>query len=86
MTNESLARVIITILQSGVHTDQSLVTTIGGVWSKDQCSVYLQVQDSVTTYSLWCVLSTSMTFPCAMKTVRESPDLPFPIKVDKSRD
>ena len=83
MTNESLARVIITILQSGVHTDQSLVTTIGGVWSKDQCcsSVYLQVQDSVTTYSLCCVLSTSMTFPCAMKTVRESPDPPFPVLV-----
>ena len=32
-------------------------------------------------YSLWCVLSTSMTFPCAMKTVRESPDPPFPVLV-----
>ena len=35
---------------------------------------YLEVQDSVTTYNLWCVLSTSMTFPCAMKTVQQWPD------------
>ena len=68
------AGVIITFLLCRVHTDQSMVTTI---WSKDQCSVYHEVQDLVTTCSLWCVLSSSMTF----QSVPEWPDPPFPVLV-----
>ena len=65
-TNESSARVIVTFQLPRVHRDQS-----HGHQGLDQCSVYHKVQDLVTTCSLWCVLSNSMAFHCAKKTLQE---------------
>ena len=47
MTNESTARVIITSTQ--FTQIKAWSPQCGGVWSRDQCSVYHKVQDFVTT-------------------------------------
>ena len=74
MTNENTARVIITFLQSRVHTDQSMVTTM---WRcLHQCSVYHEVQDLVTT-----VVCTVYLNDCAKQSVQEWPDPPLSMLV-----